>query len=184
MRRVSYLFFAIGLAGFTLAGCATGLEGPDIEGSGGGDSTGTTGSSSGDPSTSATSSDTSSSVSSSSGGPMCEADEHLCGGICAPNTPQTGCYQSDACTPCSTVTNGTTKCSSDGLCDFDCLDPYQKSGNTCACPTQCCSASDCSSGQSCENGQCITPCDPFECLALCLLQMKAGMCSGNQCVCI
>jgi hypothetical protein len=69
------------------------------------------------------------------------------------------------------------------LCDFDCLSPYMKSGNSCACPTQCCSSADCSGGQTCEEGQCITPCDELECILLCILQNKFGMCTGGQCVC-
>ena len=118
------------------------------------------------------------------GSPMCTPPEHLCGGICVGNTPQTGCYQSTSCNPCPFVTNGTTKCTNDGLCDFDCAAPYVKSGSICSCPTQCCSNADCSGGATCENGQCVEPCDQVLCTALCLIQNKVGLCQNNQCVCL
>lgn len=121
------------------------------------------------------------------GDKRCEPPQHICSNVCEGNTPQTGCYQSTSCNPCPFVTNGTTKCTNDGLCDFDCAAPYVKSGSICSCPTQCCSNEDCSNSFLCENGQCVEPCDQALCTALCLIQNKYGVCLarlGNQCVCL
>jgi hypothetical protein len=118
------------------------------------------------------------------GGPMCDPPEHLCGGICVGNTPQTGCYQSTTCTACPSVINGTTTCTAGGLCDFTCTSPYVKNGPSCSCPTQCCSNADCSGGATCDNGQCVEPCDQALCIFNCGLQNKVGVCQGNQCICL
>lgn len=168
--------------------CAIGAGGRGgIGGAGGEGEISDDASGSGGTSDAASSSSSSSAMSSSSSGmdpPECDPGKHLCGGICVGNTPQTGCYQSVACTPCPSVTYGTTTCTSDGLCDFTCTSPYQKSGNTCSCPMQCCSSLDCSGGQTCENGQCVTPCSDSDCLFDCVLMgYLFGSCQGGQCVC-
>lgn len=116
------------------------------------------------------------------GEPMCGAGEHFCGGICVGNTPQTGCHQSTSCAACPPVANGTTKCSPEGICDFDCASPYVKSGSVCSCPTQCCTNADCGGSATCENGQCIEPCDEGACILSCFPDF--GVCLADQCVCI
>ena len=183
-QKTFLCLFSTLLAGSVAAGCATGVEDSDGSGGSSGDDTNASSSTASSSSSSSQASSSSSSASSSgSGNPMCGPKEHLCGGICAPNSVQTGCYQSQDCLPCATVQNGTVKCSEDGLCDVDCTSGYVKSGNTCQCATQCCSDSDCGSGQQCDNGQCITPCDPAACILQCLFLEKIGVCENNQCVC-
>jgi hypothetical protein len=116
---------------------------------------------------------------------VCNPPEHLCGGVCAGNTPQTGCYTSSACTPCAPVQNGTTNCTAAGTCDFICASPYAKSGTQCVCPTECCVAADCGSNP-CEGGVCKVPCNALGCAIGCAAQGYAtGMClTEYTCTCI
>jgi hypothetical protein len=205
-----------GLSGLTLVclvACAKGAEISDDElggvgGAGGASSTGATGDSSGDTSSaSASSGSTSSSATSStssgsgsssatsssaassgSGGSPCDADEHLCGGICSGNTPQTGCFQSVTCAACAAPPiHGSVTCSSAGLCDFTCGAGYTKSGNSCVCANECCSDSDCGNGASCDGGVCgeppPPPCDDAACAFECGLYLCVGICLGDICTC-
>ena len=138
-------------------------------------------------STSASSS-ASTSASSSSGGPMCDSDEHLCGGICAGNTTQTGCFQSVTCAPCAAPPiHGTSTCSAAGLCDFTCGSGYTKSGNSCVCDSECCSDADCANGASCSGGTCSDPppppCDDNACILECAAFFCVGICLGDTCTC-
>jgi hypothetical protein len=119
-------------------------------------------------------------------GPVCDPPNHLCGGICVGNTPQTGCYQSQSCTACPTPTNGSATCAADGTCAAMCNAPYVAQGASCVCPQQCCSNNDCGGGATCQNGTCVQPmtCDQVLCTALCLVQGKFGLCQGNTCLCL
>ena len=156
----------------------------------GGASMSSSSSSSGSASSGASSSSSSSasSASSSSGGPMCGATEHLCSGVCAPNTPQTGCFTSQTCSPCLAPANGSSICSAQGLCDVSCNSGYNKSGTTCVCASACCQNADCPSGQTCMGGTCSGggggTCDQAVCIATCLIQGKLGICQGSTCLCI
>lgn len=128
---------------------------------------------------------------------MCPAMQHFCGGICAGNTPQTGCYGSTTCTACdgnAVPTGGILICNAQGACDFDCTTGYTKSGNQCVCQTQCCSDADCASGEVCMNGTCQGStttgggsCDPNACTAGCLVMcfpgFGVGICLGGACQC-
>ena len=118
--------------------------------------------------------------------PTCDPPQHLCGGICANNTPQTGCFTSSSCAACAAVQNGQTSCTAAGACDFTCTPPYAKSGAVCICPTECCTAADCGGNPCGPNGACQTPCVAATCLAACLLSgHSAGVCSdAYTCTCI
>ncbi|MEP7120621.1 MAG: hypothetical protein ABJE95_06920 [Byssovorax sp.] len=127
----------------------------------------------------------------------CPAGQHLCGGICAGNTIQTGCFGSSDCLPCGPApVNGTTVCSGNGTCDFTCGANYVKQGNTCACAASCCSDADCGgNGATCSGGSCVVApppppsCDSATCtsgcFAACFFQMKVGVgtCINGACVC-
>lgn len=123
-------------------------------------------------------------------GPSCGVTEHLCGGVCASNTPQTGCFASASCTACSVPSHGTASCTNDGFCDSACDAGYQKAGNQCVCGANCCSDSDCGNGQSCQSGSCVDPvpaCDALQCTADCTLKngkFCVGACNGGTCTCL
>src|SRR5262249_27687878 len=63
---------------------------------------------------------------------VCGPLEHICNGLCTPNTPQTGCLNV-SCTPCPVPANGMAVCTLDGHCDFSCFFGYEKSGSNCIC---------------------------------------------------
>ena len=164
----------------------------------GGTTTATT-SASGTTTTTTTASSTTSaaSTSASTGSGMgCPAGQHLCGGICAGNTIQTGCFGSSTCTPRPAApVNGTTICSGNGTCDFTCSANHVKQNNACVCASACCSDADCGGGGSvCSGGTCtvVAPaCDQGVCLQncifMCLIQNGTpgvGICAGNMCNCI
>jgi len=111
----------------------------------------------------------------------CGPQEHECSGNCTGNTPQSGCYQSQTCTPCPPVTNGMPTCTTNGVCDFTCTPPYQKSGSSCACLQQCCTNTDCSGPTTCQNGQC--QCDNTACTSYCAQMLCIGTCIVNTCQC-
>lgn len=178
-------------------GCAQGSESFFEEGGeggaggagGAGSSTSASSAASTSASTSATSSSASTSgstsASSSSGGPDCAADQHLCGGVCANNTPQTGCFTSVTCAPCAAPpVNASSTCSADGKCDFTCTSGWVKSGNSCVCGSECCSDADCGSGLVCQGNQCVAaPCDQAQCFLDCFAMFCVGLCVGDQCTC-
>ena len=172
------------------SGGSSGTGGPAATGAGGSATTGGGGMGSG-----------------GSGSP-CGAQEHMCGGICTGNTPESGCFSNTTCDPCTAPANGTATCTTTGLCDFECTAPYQKNGaactcpsmccsnaectgglqcmsGTCACATECCSANDCASYQTCTGGSCA--CDQAGCLAYCIASGMGvvGICNilNQQCVC-
>jgi hypothetical protein len=122
----------------------------------------------------------------SGGSGGCPNGQHLCGGVCVGNTPQTGCWASTTCSPCPNApTSGTVICTADGQCDFNCQAPYMKEGNACACPNECCTNADCTGGATCSNGACVAaPCDEITCVQTCLQQFMLGMCNGNVCECV
>jgi len=140
----------------------------------------------GDPS----SSSSSSSSSSTGTGSMCPPMQHVCGGICVGNTPDTGCFGSTNCTACPTPLNGASKCDTAGQCDFYCNVGYTKSGSQCVCMTACCIDTDCSNGQTCSGGTCSTPCDQTQCQFTCTFQcatmnkIGTGTCTANGCTCV
>jgi hypothetical protein len=195
----------LGIAAFvawTVGACAQGAVG---DGAGGGAGIGG-GGVGGDPSTTATTGSTGSTTSSTTGsttssttgsttttttgagggGPSCGPMQHLCGGVCAGNTPQTGCFASSpSCTPCANPpVNGYTTCSASGACDFECNAGWQKSGNACACASGCCSDADCTGGQTCQGGTCkAPPCDDQACFISCFMQC-GGACVNNTCLCL
>lgn len=146
-------------------------------------------------STSAASSSAASTSASTGSGMMCPAGQHLCGGICAGNTIQTGCFGSNNCVPCPAApVNGTSICSGNGTCDFTCSANHVKQGNACVCASACCSDADCGGGGSvCSGGACtvVAPaCDGAACtsgcFASCLFQGKVGIgtCINDACVCV
>ncbi|MDI3290335.1 hypothetical protein [Polyangium sp. 15x6] len=104
--------------------------------------------------------------------------EHACAGVCAGNTPATGCFTSTTCTPCPAVQNGAATCNSTGLCDVSCNSGYVKNGFACVCQSQCCSDADCAAGQTCMGGTCSggstgdggVACNPFACVFDCAFQ--------------
>jgi hypothetical protein len=197
---VSFARFGFGLVLSTAIiwlGCAQGSDSAFGEGGEGGvggaggasgpSSTSSAASTSGSTSTSSSSASTSGSTtaSSSSGGPDCSAEQHLCGGVCTNNTPQTGCFTSVTCAPCaSPPVNASSTCSADGKCDFSCTPGYMKSGNVCVCASECCSDADCGGGQVCQGNQCVAPpCDQAQCILDCFAQLCVGLCVGDMCVC-
>jgi hypothetical protein len=139
--------------------------------------------------TGATTGSTSAATSSSSG-TMCGMTEHVCSGMCAGNTIQTGCFGSASCAPCPAApTHGTENCNASGQCAFSCDTNYVPSGASCVCSLACCADSDCAGG-TCVGGQCQSACDSSSCQAGCVfqcaLQMKVGIgqCQGANCVCV
>lgn len=131
-------------------------------GSGGATSSSSTDSTS-DPST------TGSQTSSSSGPGTCGLTEHLCDGVCAQNTPETGCFKSSSCFGCSVPTGGTANCTAQGECDYECTAPNVKDGSGgCVDPNA-------GSGSGSGGGS-----DPM-CMFLCLLDPASASASG--CVC-
>jgi hypothetical protein len=125
----------------------------------------------------------------------CPAGQHFCGGLCAGNTPQTGCSASSSCSPCPDAPlHGALTCSAAGQCDFTCTGNYQKSGNSCSCATQCCTDADCGNGSTCQGGTCSAPPPPAcdanacvaTCVATCIIQGKLGIgicLPDNSCGC-
>jgi len=174
-------------------GCASPTDGIGEGGSGGsgggsgGSGAGTTTSSSSTTSStsSTTTTTTSSTTTSTSTGPGCGAQEHLCGGVCAGNTPATGCYTSASCAACTEPPNGAATCSAQGTCDAICDPGYQKVGAACQCASQCCTDADCAAGQTCSGGTCTSSqsCDMATCLAMCIMQGMIGACINDQCIC-
>jgi hypothetical protein len=198
-KGLAWAALAIGVSLFV--GCATGGgSGPEDEGGDGGD--GGTGSGMGGmggagpgpgpgASSSSAQSSSSSSASASSGGGMCGAGQHMCPAGCTGNTPESGCLQSPDCAACPVVANGKPTCNAQGLCDVSCNSGYNKSGNTCVCPQQCCSNAECASGQTCMGGTCSGgssssggSCDQAACLAQCFIQGKVGICGPSGCMCV
>ena len=123
---------------------------------------------------------------------VCPAGQHQCGGVCAGNTPETGCFGSNDCLSCTAPVNGTSTCTANGTCDFSCGASYTKVGNTCMCSFSCCSDADCSAGSACLGGSCsVAPptCDPDDCTASCLVQcfiqgkFGIGACNNGACAC-
>lgn len=172
-------------------------QGPGATTSGAGGSSSTETTSSTTASSSTTSGSSSSSTSASTGTGMgCPAGQHLCGGVCAGNTPQTGCFGSSNCAPCMAApVNSTSICTDNGTCDFTCGGGYVKNGNACVCGTAvCCADSDCGgNGSTCVGGNCTVPatCDGFQCatscLAYCLFTKGTpglGACLFGNCNCI
>ena len=135
--------------------------------------------------TSSSSSASSSSSSGSGGGGNCGVMQHSCGGVCVGNTPDTGCFSDPTCVPCSTPANGTSSCTNSGQCDFSCDAGYNKQGASCVCGASCCIDADCPGG-TCQGGMCVAAmmCDPVLCIAICVIQMKLGVCNGNVCTCL
>jgi hypothetical protein len=184
---------------------AGGSPGPGGSGNTGGDSMSSTGgmSAGGGGSATTTTTTTTTTTSTSTGG-GCAANEHECAGDCVGNTPQSGCLQSVACTPCPVPMNGSATCTAGGLCDVSCAVGYTKQGSSCVCANQCCSVADCPAGETCSGGVCSGGgssstttgggvCDPDECQGLCFVQcfaqMKVGIgtCDANgmcQCQCL
>ena len=123
-------------------------------------------------------------------GPQCGVTEHLCGGVCAGNTPVTGCYGSASCVACPSSAHGASTCSSQGACVITCDAGYQKSGNQCICNSQCCADSDCGAGATCQSGTCVDPppaCDAAQCTIECTVKNGAaciGVCLGGNCTCL
>lgn len=121
---------------------------------------------------------------------MCAPPQHLCNGMCAGNTIQTGCYASVSCVPCpQSPANGTEVCSAAGQCDFNCNAGYMKSGGGCVCATQCCADADCPAGSTCVGGSCQqqASCDQAVCAAFCIIQCMGfgiGLCVNNLCTCL
>lgn len=155
------LVLAIGLLA---AACASGTDTGNSGGGGGsgGTATGTTGTGS----TTGTPTGTSTGTT-----PNCGATQHLCGGICTDNTPESGCYGSSSCEPCPSPANGAAICSEAGVCDVTCNDPYVKSGSHCECPTECCIPDDCTDEDTeCVEGACVDLCVKVNCIAKCLLE--------------
>ncbi|MEM9691244.1 MAG: hypothetical protein AAGA56_01745 [Myxococcota bacterium] len=120
----------------------------------------------------------------------CEAPDHLCGGICVGNTPDTGCTESADCLPCPTDPNGMAVCSDDGYCEIQCTAPFVDSGGMCECPTECCGDADCTTGTCQPDGTCgggsggsCAPgsADFITCTGLCLLLMD--VCNPQTCLC-
>jgi len=119
---------------------------------------------------------------------MCPAGQHMCPAGCMANTPETGCLTSQTCAPCAAVANGKTTCNAQGLCDVSCNSGYNKSGNACVCPQQCCSNAECAAGQTCNAGTCGGgggTCDDAACFAQCVIMGKfGGVCAGGTCTCL
>ena len=173
--------------GLSSGSSSSGKGGASSSSSSSASSSGSSSSSASSGGSSSSSASSSSSSSSSSGGPMCGASEHLCSGICAGNTPETGCFTSQTCTPCAQVQNGSPFCSAQGVCDVSCNSGYQKNGSTCVCSAACCQNADCPSGQTCMAGVCSGgggSCDPFVCTATCIIMGQIGTCLGDTCVCV
>jgi hypothetical protein len=97
----------------------------------------------------------------------CAGGFHACGSNCEqdhPNVPDAGCSQGCNGTPCPTPSNGTAKCTSEGLCDSACGTGFDKTDAGCQCPSgqmncfnvcqQCCQDSDCPSNTKCNSGTC------------------------------
>jgi hypothetical protein len=122
------------------------------------------------------------------GAAPCPQGQHFCGGVCAGNTPQTGCFLSDSCAPCVAPANGTSTCAADGNCDFTCGAGWMKSGAQCACATECCSDNDCSGDDTCVGGTCTPPpptCDLAVCIFECGFSTGCpGICVGPTCTCL
>ena len=109
----------------------------------------------------------------------------FCGGVCAANTPGTGCWQSTSCEPCPTPEHGSPTCTEEGTCDFGCVDGYNLIDGQCLCASECCTSLDCSGGNVCAGGTCQPPpCYPLECLGTCFLSLQCGgLCFGTTCTC-
>ena len=97
----------------------------------------------------------------------CASGFHACGSTCEQdhtNSPDAGCTEGCNNKACSSPTNGTAKCTSDGLCDFACDTSFDKSDAGCDCPSgqivcgtvcqECCVDSDCPGHQTCTGGAC------------------------------
>jgi hypothetical protein len=115
----------------------------------------------------------------------CGPGEHYCGGLCAGNTPVTGCWQSASCEPCAAPEHAVPTCTEEGACDFACIDDHHPVDGQCRCSLECCSSADCSGGYVCAGGTCQPPpCYNLDCIETCLWSLKCGgLCLGNTCTC-
>jgi hypothetical protein len=126
-----------------------------------------------------------SSTGGSAGSGGCGPGKHFCGGLCAGNTPETGCSQSASCEPCPVPAHAAPACTETGSCDFTCLDDYHEVDGQCRCALECCSSLDCSGGLVCSGGTCQPPpCYALDCIETCVWSLKCGgICVGDTCTC-
>jgi hypothetical protein len=115
----------------------------------------------------------------------CGPGEHFCGGLCAGNTPETGCWQSASCESCTPPAHATSTCTEEGACDFACADDYHLVDGQCRCALECCTSLDCTGDNICSGGTCgPPPCYSLDCLGTCLLSLQCGgICLGDTCTC-
>jgi len=76
------------------------------------------------------------------GGTVCPAGQHACGAGCIDDLaddPAVGCRLGCG-EPCPTPTSGTSSCSAEGRCDFECAAPYHREGNDCVCAARTCAS--------------------------------------------
>lgn len=123
-------------------------------------------------------------------GAGCAPPDHLCGGVCRPNIPATGCFASKSCAPCPDVVHGSTTCDAQGACSVACDAGYTSSGGLCICAAECCADADCGdAGITCQQGSCVEvppSCDQVTCTFDCTAQHGAacpGVCLGETCTC-
>ena len=126
-----------------------------------------------------------SSTGASAGSGGCGPGEHFCGGLCAGNTPATGCWQSASCESCNAPAHATPTCTDEGACDFACADDYHLVDGQCRCALECCTSLDCSGDNVCSGGTCQPPpCYNLDCIGSCLLSLQCGgLCFGDTCTC-
>jgi hypothetical protein len=98
----------------------------------------------------------------------CAGGFHACGSSCEQDradSPDAGCTLGCGSSPCPTPVNATSKCTSDGHCDFACNSSFDKTTTGCECPSgtmpcgttcrQCCTDGDCVGHQVCgSTGTC------------------------------
>lgn len=116
------------------------------------------------------------------GGGACGPGQHRCGGGCVDdlaNDPVVGC-RFGCGDPCPTPPDGSSACTADGACSFDCEPPFFRDGSSCVCRARTCAdlgfmcgspddgcgrtldCGGCEGGGVCTSGTCSCPLDARE----------------------
>lgn len=73
----------------------------------------------------------------------------------------------------------------DAQCVTECTPPWELGdADVCGCPLDCCLDSECPADWSCLGGECVDPCDPAYCGALCPPSCTPTCSLDHQCQCL
>jgi len=107
----------------------------------------------------------------------CASGEHMCPGGCErdrDDDPAMGCRLGCGSAPCTAPEGGRPTCSAAGTCDFECVAPYVRAGEGCACTPRTCDD---------LGAMCGTPDDGCGGTLSCGGCGPSAMCASGRCVC-